>query len=195
MSFICLLRIAAAARILWPSVVLPGDIRFRDMADECFIKVGRDKRHSAAMLVDVPCPLAQELLRYLVAEKRPKDLRLFQACSSTLRRKMRILVADLGWTHLRLVPHSLRYGGVVHDHYVRGLSVEAVQVRGRWHARKYCHAYLADGLATLASQQFPRNSSGKLRRIMAQKQDLRKKVRRLRRQLRTMRGRSTGSRG
>lgn len=130
-SFVCLLRVSAASQILWPSVFLPGDERLLDFPGKCFVKIGRDKRHSTSVMVDVPDELAVSLLRYMVLSRRRGDLRLFRAEAPTLRKKMRSICADLHWTHLNLVPHSLRYGGAVDDRYVRGLSMDEVQTRGR----------------------------------------------------------------
>ena len=149
-SFICLLRVSAASRVLWPSVFLPGDIRLVDLPEQCFLRIGRDKRHTSAEMVDVPDPLAVGLLRLMLAIRNPRDLRLFQASAATLRKRMNILCKDLGWTHLRLVPHSLRYGGAVYDRFVRRLPIEAVQARGRWHAISSCESYIRKGLSSLA---------------------------------------------
>lgn len=162
-SFIRLLRVSAASRILWPSVFLSGYIRLVDLPTQCFLRIGRDKRHTSAAMVDVPDPLAVALLRLMLKIRRSSDLRLFQASASTLRKRMKIFCQDLGWTHLKLVPHSLRYGGAVFDRYVRQLPIEAVQVRGRWHVISSCEAYITKGLGSLACVRYPCSSERMLR--------------------------------
>lgn len=182
-SFVCLLRVSAASRILWPSVFLPGDIRLVDLPSQCFLRIGRDKRHTTAAMVDVPDSLAVALLRLVLTMRRPSDLRLFQASASTLRKRMKILCQDLGWTHLNLVPHSLRYGGAVFDRFVRRLPIEAVQVRGRWRVISSCEAYITKGLSSLACVHYPRSSERMLRETPKLLSVMLRVVRRLRRQV------------
>ena len=182
-SFICLLRVSAASRILWPSVFLPGDIRLVDLPSQCFLRIGRDKRHTSAVMVDVPDPLAVALLRLTLEIRHSRDLRLFQASASTLRKRMGILCQDLGWTHLHLVPHSLRYGGAVFDRFVRKLPIEAVQVRGRWRVISSCDAYITKGLSSLANVRYPRSSERMLRKTPELTVVMLRVVRRLRRQV------------
>lgn len=59
----CLLRIFATDRILWSNVFLLGDKRILDFPSQLFLKVGRDKRHSTSVMVDVPDELAASLLK------------------------------------------------------------------------------------------------------------------------------------
>lgn len=195
-SFVCMLRIGAAARILWPSVIMAGDVRLIDMQCQTGIVISRDKRHAAARVVDVPDKLAVDFLRWLLATRpttAPWDLRLFRASATTLRKRMAELCEDLEWGYLGWVPHSLRYGGAVHDYCVRGLSVAEVQLRGRWHALSSTESYLLNGMAALASQSFSTRSQRRLRRIVREIPRLSRQLRRLSRQEDRRRGRKTST--
>lgn len=134
-------------------------------------------------MLDVPDPLAVALLRLMLTMRRPRDLRLFQASAATLRKRMKTLCEDLGWTHLRLVPHSLRYGGAVYDRFVRKLPIECVQTRGRWLVLSSCEAYIAKGLSSLASVHYPSTSERLLRKTPQLLSVMLRVVRRLRRQV------------
>lgn len=131
-----------------------------DVLSKCFVRIGCDKRHHRAIMVDVLDEVAVELLSFMVESKESGKLRLFYTTTGSLHKSicscihMHTLCTDVGWQHLRLIPHSLQYGGAVYDLFVRGLSVSDLQVRGRWHAASSCENYTIKSFSSLSSQQF-----------------------------------------
>lgn len=180
-SFVCLPRVSAASRIVKDDVALPGDPRFAKMGAECFIVIARDKRQKSPRIVDVYDELCVELLSLLVETQPAEDNRLFRACSTTLRRKLKVLCRELGWSHLNFVPHSLRYGGAVHDKAVRNLHVGDIQQRGRWKNADTCLAYIQKGLGSLFALKFPRSSHKEMRNAPKIRKKMLRVLRRARR--------------
>lgn len=157
-----MLRERAASRLLFSSVAPPGDPRFLEMQYDCYIQVGPDKRARIKKLVDIHETLAVSILVACRRTQSQKDWRLFRAAATTLRTKLQELLKRLKWSHLNFVPHSLRYGGAVYDHHVRGLSIEDVQLRGRWKQLDTCRAYVEKGMSQLFNLDFPKESHQRL---------------------------------
>lgn len=122
-SFVCLPWVSAAAGIIFPDLVLPGDPRFTGMKSEFFLVKGHDKRQKTPRIVIVHDALARELLNILFESYSAHDWRLFRSSAAALRRKLKRLCKDLGWKELKFVSHFLRYGCAVHEKAVSGLSV------------------------------------------------------------------------
>lgn len=60
-----------------------------------------------------------------------------------------MICAEVGWTDLKFVPHSLRYGGAVYWKYVRQYAIEEVRVLGRWVFLSTCEVYMKRGIPSL----------------------------------------------
>jgi len=100
-------------------------------------------------------PGVGRLLRLLVRARRIQggDDRLLRMSTSQYRYRFKAICNSLGLDP-RFTPHSLRHGGATHW-YMRGMSIEDVQVRGRWESLKTCRRYVQTAQALIATTTVP----------------------------------------
>ena len=61
---------------------------------------------------------------------------------------------ELGCSHMRLSPYSLRRGGATHEYLTSG-DLSLVMIRGRWSSARTARIYIEDGAAVIAEMRVP----------------------------------------
>lgn len=110
----------------WP------DPRFAGIRVSACLVIGHDKRQKSPLIVDVYDDITIKLLRLMYETQPVNDERLFKASAPTLRRNLKTLCKDLGFTHLGILSHSFRYDGTVYYKDVRGILIGHIEQRDRW---------------------------------------------------------------
>lgn len=108
---------------------------------------------------DVYNNLYIELLEVHTETHLANTWRLFRASSATLRQILKVLRKEFSWEDLKFVPHSLRYGGDVHNKIVRKLHFFDIQQRDWWKNPETFLSYIQKRLGRLFYSEFSASSS------------------------------------
>ena len=143
-------------------------LRVSDVIDALTAATDRSWRHNLALRLrwtktgenqSVPIidPGVGHLLRQLVRcrQRQGGDTRLIRLTASQYRYRFKQTCKVLGLDPA-FTPHSLSHGGATHC-YMKGMSIEDVQTRGRWESLKTCRRYVQTAQALIASTRVPQH--------------------------------------
>jgi len=124
------------------------------------------QRRGALESVVVAHPIACALLAAAVKDQKPGTF-LLQRSMAEFRRNFQSLLWELGLSHLKLQPYSLRRGGATRLFRESG-SFDEVAETGRWGHTTTAKVYINEGLATLSQLNLPQNHSDIIHRLASE---------------------------
>ena len=121
------------------------------------------QRRGAVESVVITNPLAGTLLRAAVVGQ-PKGSYLLRRPVEELRKHFQHLMWELGLSHFKFQPYSLRRGGATQVFRNTG-SFDSVSELGRWGHVATAKVYINEGLATLNQLSIPPSQAQVIRRL------------------------------
>jgi len=151
LAFDCFLRVGELTSLKRIDVADVGDPRIGSLSPGMALRLGKTKT-GTDQWVTVHRNCVMVLMRLLLSTTNDNDF-LFPFTPSALRDSIHSVCEKMNLSS-RYVPHSLRHGGAT-DAFESGMSVEDVQLRGRWASTKSARRYIQSGPAKLLSLQVP----------------------------------------